>query len=304
MDSSAIGGPPDRAGGRPDDRCPSQRSRGGPVRSRGSCGFDRSGRASPTRILFSRGAGLNGEACAQRRSRGLWYNIQAGGRKLNQPGEKVERDHVTSHQTSTSQQYAYPPWSPTSGDAREQTFEQTPARQLLFWEALRQNRAPPLTPQEHMTHQPSDMVDAPHGATMDRILQKILAVGRRLKGMDSRMISLTEETKSLLLDFAGFQSEVATLEQRVTAVETQATLTEDRDQELLYLCSKAIDLEDRNRRDNVHFLGFPEEIEGADTQSFLKNILPQLTGLAFDPPLEFQRAHRQGHKRREGANHQ
>ncbi|KAJ1210416.1 hypothetical protein NDU88_005780 [Pleurodeles waltl] len=120
-----------------------------------------------------------------------------------------------------------------------------------------------------MTHQPSDMADAPQGATMDRILQEISSVGRRLEGMDSRMISLTEETKSMHLDIAGFQSRVATLEQRVTAVETQATLTEDRDQELLYLRSKVIDLEDRSRRDNVRFLGFPEEIEGADVQSFL-----------------------------------
>ncbi|KAJ1194321.1 hypothetical protein NDU88_003610 [Pleurodeles waltl] len=159
-------------------------------------------------------------------------------------------------------------------------------------EKRRQKRAPPSTPQEHMTHQPSDMADAPKGATMDCILQEISTVGRRLEGMDSRMISLTEETKSMHLDFAGFQSRVTTLEQRVTAVETQATLTADRDQELLYLC-----------RDSVCFLGFPEEIEGADVQSFLKNILPQLTVLAFDPPLEFQRAHRLGPKSREGANH-
>ncbi|KAJ1187184.1 hypothetical protein NDU88_003963 [Pleurodeles waltl] len=154
-----------------------------------------------------------------------------------------------------------------------------------------------------MTHQPSDMADAPLDATMDHILQEISAVGRRLEGKDSRMIFLTEETKSMRLDIAGFQSRVTTLEQRVTAVETQATLTEDRDQELIYLCSEVVDLEDRSRRDNVRFLGFPEEIVGADAQSFLKNILPQLTGLVFDPPLEFQRASRLGPKCREGANH-
>ncbi|KAJ1155259.1 hypothetical protein NDU88_007994 [Pleurodeles waltl] len=178
-----------------------------------------------------------------------------------------------------------------------------PARQLLFSEALRQNRALPWTPQEHLTNQPSDMVDALQGATMDRILQEISAEGRSLEGMNSRMISLTEETKSMRLEIAGFQSRVTTLEQRVTTVEAQATLTADRDQELLYLCSKVIDLEDRSRRDNVRFLGFMEEIEGTDVQSFLKNILPQLTGLTFDPPLEFQRAHRLGPKRQEGANH-
>ncbi|KAJ1206674.1 hypothetical protein NDU88_002075 [Pleurodeles waltl] len=121
--------------------------------------------------------------------------------------------------------------------------------------------------------------------------------------MDSRMNSLTEETKSMRLDIAGFQSRVTTFEQRVMTVEKQATLAADRDQGLLYLLSKVIDLEDRSRRDNVRFLGFPEEIERADVQSFLKNTLPQLSGLTFDTTLEFQRPHRLGPKRREVTNH-
>ncbi|KAJ1159705.1 hypothetical protein NDU88_000210 [Pleurodeles waltl] len=137
-----------------------------------------------------------------------------------------------------------------------------PARQLLFLEALRQTRAPTPAPQEHPINQSRAMADASQGAIMDRILQEISAVGRRLEGMVSMMISLTEDTKSVLLDIAGLQSRVTTLEQRVATVETQAALASDRDQELLYLRSKVIDLEDRSRRDNVRFLGFPEEIIG------------------------------------------
>ncbi|KAJ1125505.1 hypothetical protein NDU88_003934 [Pleurodeles waltl] len=147
------------------------------------------------------------------------------------------------------------------------------------------------------------MVDASQGATTDHILQEILAVGRRHEGIDSRMISLTEETKSMRLDIAGFQSRVATLELRVMTVEAQATLTVDRDQELLYTFAARSSILKTSRRDNVRFLGFPEEIEGRDAQSFLKNILPQITGLTFDPSLELQRAHRLGPKLREGANH-
>ncbi|KAJ1108384.1 hypothetical protein NDU88_005760 [Pleurodeles waltl] len=175
-----------------------------------------------------------------------------------------------------------------------------PVRQLLFSEALRQNRALPRAAQEHPINQSSDMADASQGATMDCILQEISVVSCRLEGMDSRMISLTEDSKSMHLDIACFQSRVTTLEQRVT---TQATLAADRDQELLYLHSKVIDLEDTSRRDNIRFLGFPKEVEGADVQSFLKNTLPRLTGLTFDPPLEFQRAQRLGSKRREGTSH-
>ncbi|KAJ1163295.1 hypothetical protein NDU88_003755 [Pleurodeles waltl] len=93
------------------------------------------------------------------------------------------------------------------------------------------------------------------------------------------------------------------LEQRLTTVEAQAIFTPDRDPELLYLRSKLIDLEDRSHRDNVRFLGFPESIEGANVQPFLKVTLPKLTGLSFDPPSEFQRAHRLGPKCRDGENH-
>ncbi|KAJ1180671.1 hypothetical protein NDU88_005889 [Pleurodeles waltl] len=90
------------------------------------------------------------------------------------------------------------------------------------------------------------------------------------------MASITEDTKSMCL------------RQRLTTVETQAALVPDRDQELLYLNNKVIDLEDRSRRDNVHFLGFWENMEEADVQSFLKTTLPQVTGLTFDPPWSFK----------------
>ncbi|KAJ1209737.1 hypothetical protein NDU88_005110 [Pleurodeles waltl] len=139
-----------------------------------------------------------------------------------------------------------------------------PARQLLFSEALQHTRTLSPTSQEHPTSQSCAMAVTSQGATMDHILQEISAVGCRLEGMDSMMASLTEDTKSMRLDIEGFQLRVTALEQRLTTVETQAVLIPDRDQKLLYLRSKVIDLEDRSRRDNVRFLGFPENIEGAD----------------------------------------
>ncbi|KAJ1200067.1 hypothetical protein NDU88_003895 [Pleurodeles waltl] len=54
------------------------------------------------------------------------------------------------------------------------------------------------------------------------------------------------------------------LEQRVAMVEAHASTSWDPDQELLYLRRKMTDLEDRSRRDNVRFLGFPDTIEGED----------------------------------------
>ncbi|KAJ1161595.1 hypothetical protein NDU88_002079 [Pleurodeles waltl] len=135
---------------------------------------------------------------------------------------------------------------------------------------------------------------------MDRILQEISAVGRKLEGMDSAMVALTAETRYIRLEIAGFQSQISGLDQRVTTVETQVASWTDSSQELMYLRSKMTDLEDRSRRNNILLSGLPEGIEVTDLITYLRDILPKLTGIAFDPPLEFERVHRLGPKRQEG----
>ncbi|KAJ1187303.1 hypothetical protein NDU88_004080 [Pleurodeles waltl] len=139
------------------------------------------------------------------------------------------------------------------------------------------------------------MSEDAQGVSMDRILQEISSVG-----MDNAMVALTTETRSMRLEIAGFQSQISRLDHRVAAVESQVALQTDRDQELLHLLSKLTDLEDRSRRNNIRFLGFPEGIEGTDILSYLRDTLPKLADTTFDPPLEFQRAHRLGLKRQNG----
>ncbi|KAJ1101865.1 hypothetical protein NDU88_006929 [Pleurodeles waltl] len=111
------------------------------------------------------------------------------------------------------------------------------------------------------------------------------------------MVSMVAETKSIRTEIASFQTRVLGLEQRVSKVEAHASYFQDRDQELLFLRSKLTDLEDRSRRDNVRFIGFPENVEGEDLHRFLRDTLPRLTGTTFEPPLELQRAHRLGPQR-------
>ncbi|KAJ1212576.1 hypothetical protein NDU88_000231 [Pleurodeles waltl] len=115
--------------------------------------------------------------------------------------------------------------------------------------------------------------------------------------MDASITSLTLETKSMRSDIASFQSRVTGLEQRMGSLEVQATMSRDRDQDLLYLRSKITDMEDRSRRDNIRLHRIPENEEGTDIQTFLSSTLPKLTSLDFDPRIEFQRAHRIGPKR-------
>ncbi|KAJ1198811.1 hypothetical protein NDU88_002650 [Pleurodeles waltl] len=95
---------------------------------------------------------------------------------------------------------------------------------------------------------------------------------------------------------------VTGLEQRMGSLEMQINTSQEREQDFLYLRSKLTDMEDRSRRDNIRLLGIPENEEGSDMQAFLSSILPKMTSLDFDPPLEFQRAHRIGPKRSDNSS--
>ncbi|KAJ1174217.1 hypothetical protein NDU88_006039 [Pleurodeles waltl] len=173
-----------------------------------------------------------------------------------------------------------------------------PAHQLLFSEALHQQKQPSVEDSSPLPC--ANMADDTQSATMDRVLQEISAVSRKLEGMDNAMVALTAETRSMHQDIAGFQSQMSRLDQRVTMVEAQVASWTDRDLKLSHLRSKLTDLEDRSHRNNVRLLGFPEGVEGTDIFSYLRDILPKLTDITFDPPLEFLRAHRLGPKRQDG----
>ncbi|KAJ1216273.1 hypothetical protein NDU88_003877 [Pleurodeles waltl] len=174
------------------------------------------------------------------------------------------------------------------------------AQQLLFSEALHHRRPTSTITGPHSPPSPTQsmaMSEKEQSITMEKILQEITAVSRRIERMDASLSSLTLETKSMRSDIAGFQTRVTGLEHRMGSLETQVTTHRDRDQDLHYLRSKLTDLEDRSQRDNIRLLRIPEHEEGTDIQTFLGSVLPKLTSLDFDPPLDFQRAHRVGPKR-------
>ncbi|KAJ1194204.1 hypothetical protein NDU88_003498 [Pleurodeles waltl] len=174
-----------------------------------------------------------------------------------------------------------------------------PARQLLFSEVFHHKHPTPIMTGPHVSPPPSKpitMPDKEQSKTMERILQDITGVSRRIEGMDASITSLTLETKSMRSDIAGFQSRVTGLEQCMGSLEMQTATSQDRGQDFLYLRSKLTDMEDRSRRDNIRLLRIPENEEGTDIQAFLGSTLPKLTSLDFDPLLEFQQVHRVGPK--------
>ncbi|KAJ1136952.1 hypothetical protein NDU88_003365 [Pleurodeles waltl] len=134
------------------------------------------------------------------------------------------------------------------------------------------------------------------------ILQEITAVGQCLEAIDSKISNLTAATTSIRADIARFQVTVTDLDHRLTTVENHIADLPAQNKEIRSLQLKITDLEDRSRRDNVCFFGIPERREGSDIKACLKNFLPELTGLDFSPPLEFQRVHRIGplHKAHSG----
>ncbi|KAJ1123472.1 hypothetical protein NDU88_001941 [Pleurodeles waltl] len=158
--------------------------------------------------------------------------------------------------------------------------------QLLFSEAISLSRpmASPAAPVAPSSTAP--FTDATSDTTMEEILQEIAAVGRRLEAMDSKITYLSTASNVIRSDITSFHDNVTNLHHRITDVEGQLRVLLKRDSELQFLCAKLTDLEDRSRRDNVCFFGIPECKEGTDVRAYLRELLPELTDLAFYPTLE------------------
>ncbi|KAJ1081607.1 hypothetical protein NDU88_001786 [Pleurodeles waltl] len=150
-----------------------------------------------------------------------------------------------------------------------------------------------------VTEVPDTLAGAQPDSMMESILQEIAAVGRRLEGRDTRISELTSESCSHRTDIAGFQDRVMGLDQRLTLVEDKLNHLSITVKELQFLKDKLTDLEDRSYRDNVHFFGILEPVEGTDVRAFLQDIIPSIMGLSFSPPLEFQRVYRIGTLRKD-----
>ncbi|KAJ1159987.1 hypothetical protein NDU88_000490 [Pleurodeles waltl] len=94
------------------------------------------------------------------------------------------------------------------------------------------------------------IVDSCPDTAMERILQEISAVGRRLEATDSKIKDLSADSKSIRVNVAGFQDKVTDLGYRLHTVESRLAALPDKEQELQFLRHKLTDLEDRSQREN------------------------------------------------------
>ncbi|KAJ1164428.1 hypothetical protein NDU88_004867 [Pleurodeles waltl] len=161
------------------------------------------------------------------------------------------------------------------------------SRQLLFSEAIAQPKV--MAAQQTLSRSATVPAEPRTLDAIDRILQENTAVGRCLETIDLKITELSASSASIRSDIACFSEKVADLDQRLTTVEDHIRMLPEHDAELHTLLEKIADLEDRSHRDNVRFFGIPEKSEGTYIKTFLQSLLPELTGLTFSPPLEFQR---------------
>ncbi|KAJ1110410.1 hypothetical protein NDU88_007762 [Pleurodeles waltl] len=135
---------------------------------------------------------------------------------------------------------------------------------------------------------------APSPIASPRWRRQIAYCRRLLRWGDPRISELTVASSSILADIASFREAVHNLDQRLTIMEDHVAVLPGQEAELRSLRAKVTGMEDWSHRDNICLFDIPEHKEGSDVKTFLKNVLPELTGLEYSPPLEFQRVHRIG----------
>ncbi|KAJ1178864.1 hypothetical protein NDU88_004106 [Pleurodeles waltl] len=134
---------------------------------------------------------------------------------------------------------------------------------------------------------------------MDRILQEISAVGRKLEGMDNAMVALMAETRSMRLEIAGFQSQIWAGSTSDDSGSPSCFLDQQRPGTPAPPQQANRSREQKPQKRHPPSQN-PGRDGGPDIPSYLRDMLPKLTEITFDPPLEFQRAHRLGPKRKDG----
>ncbi|KAJ1203392.1 hypothetical protein NDU88_007179 [Pleurodeles waltl] len=99
--------------------------------------------------------------------------------------------------------------------------------------------------------------------------------------------------KTIRMDLNSFHTKVEILDQRTTFLEEKLDNAEYWGPDIWHLKQKVIDLEDRARRNNIHFYGIPEKMEvNNDVKNLLLTLIPRLLNISFVHPFELQRAHR------------
>lgn len=144
------------------------------------------------------------------------------------------------------------------------------------------------------------------GAT-DQMAEDISKIYTLLKEtsekQDAKLNSIEASTRAVdnkLTDLAtrlgDAEARIAFLEDANVALEANPPATRAEVEDLLL---KLDDLENRSRRNNLRFIGFPEKCEKSDALTFMRDTIPELLNVEFDGGLEIDRAHRTPGRRKQ-----
>lgn len=115
---------------------------------------------------------------------------------------------------------------------------------------------------------------------------------------DKKLEEIRKTTNATEKKIADIASRIAKMEDRLCFLEDahqkQETNPSASSAEVEIMRQRIDDMENRERRNNLRFLGFAESCEGNDMVAFLKATLPTLLGIDFPKGLEIERAHRLG----------
>ena len=171
----------------------------------------------------------------------------------------------------------------------------------------RSSPPPSQTPVGHSARDAMDTSTVPGdvAAEFAKLTALILATSEAHEKKLEEIGVTTRATDNKLTEMANRISEVerrvVTLEETVDDLRARPA-TSSAEMEALIL--KLDDIENRERRLNLRFVGFPPHCEQGDVITFLCDTLPTLLDVEFPHGLEFQRAHRTGPERnaREGGD--
>lgn len=114
--------------------------------------------------------------------------------------------------------------------------------------------------------------------------QKLEAIWATTSATDSKLAEITNRISQV-------ESRIRFLEDATESLKANPTATAA---EVEVLRQKLDDIENRERRNNLRFIGFPEGSEEGDALSFLGRVTPEIMNIDFARGLEIDRAHRIG----------
>uniref|UniRef100_H3AFL7 L1 transposable element RRM domain-containing protein n=1 Tax=Latimeria chalumnae TaxID=7897 RepID=H3AFL7_LATCH len=106
---------------------------------------------------------------------------------------------------------------------------------------------------------------------------------------------LIDSVNELKTDNKNFLHRLTEVEQRTGVMEEEPAKEKKQvaalDAKIMSLAQRLDDQENRARRNNLHILGFPEQIEKGKPIQFLQEVLPKTLGLDDGIQLELEQAH-------------